>query len=337
MADDNLPAPAGPEVTTPPTYESQVEDISNLLGDPETDLPEESADDDAANAGPEDDPLGLEDEAEDVETDDSTDPDGPSDIKGGRFAPDSAKVKLETGETITIADLKGRVETRVRDFQRDYTEKTTALKAKETQVDQRAQSLDQFHEYAAWYAEQFLPKQPEPFKGDALNDPAGFIKWQQDMSQWQTHVQAWQAFQGQKEAETKRKTGDTQEQAKARYQREQAALVKAIPVLRDPVKGPAAWQALKAGAIQHYGMTEEEFNTIGDHRILIGLRDGLAYRRIQAKAPQVQAQVAQKPVMAGGKRAAPNARASREKQVRSERLRSGGDFDTGVAVLQDLL
>lgn len=337
MADDNLPAPAGPEVTTPQTYDSQVEDISNLLEDPATDLPEEPADD-AANARPEDDPLGLEDEAEDVGADDgSEDPDGPdSEVKGGRFAPDSAKVVYD-GETISIAELKGRVDKRVKDFQRGFTEKTQALSAKETQVDQRAQSLDQFHEYAAWYAEQFLPKQPEPFKGDALNDPAAFIKWQQDMSQWQTHVQAWQSFQQQKQADNERKAGETKQQAQARWDREKAALVKAIPVLKDPVKGPAAWQALKAGAVQHYGMTEEEFDRIGDHRILVGLRDGLAYRRIKAKAPQVQAQVAQKPVMAGGKRTAPNAKASREKQARSEQLRSSGDFDAGVAALETLL
>lgn len=343
MADDNLPAEdAGPVDATPQTYDDQVEGLSDLLEDPEEDHPEEKADEaaddsEAAEDTPEDDdPLGLDadDDAEDVETDDADDPDGQqAEIKGGRFAPDSAKVKLDDGSVISVSDLKGRVEKRVKEFQRDYTEKTTALKAHESEVDEYAQSLNQSRDYLAWYAETHVPKHPEPFTGDPDRDPHAYLKWQRERDRWQEHVQAWQEFQRQKQADEERHKGETEKEAHERFDREAEALRKAMPVLRDPVKGPQAMTALRSGASQ-YGYSEAEVSSIADHRHLVVLRDALAYRRIKSKAPQVQAEVARKPAPKPGQRAAPQSRDSKERKVRSERLRRTGSFEDGVASLE---
>jgi hypothetical protein len=339
MPDSNLPGSPGPDVTTPQTYDDQVEELSNLLGDPETDLPAD--DQDEAAAQPEDveddDPLGLE--AEDVETDEAEEQDGSDEpeIKGGRFAPDTAKVTLDDGSVITVAELK-----RNNLFQRDYTKKTTELKARETEVEtlksevsQQAQSLDQFRDYAAWYAETYLPKQPEPFKGNRIQDPMGYLEWSQQNDEWQAHAQAYQTFQQQRQIAEQQNQRETQQQAQARLATEREALLKAIPVLRDPGKAKATWEAIVSGAREHYGITEEEVNTVGDHRMLVALRDALAYRRIKAKAPQVQAQVAAKPAIRQGKRSAPTAAITKERQARAERLRNSGSFADGVAALQD--
>lgn len=340
MVDNNLSADAGPDVTTPQTFDENVEDISKLLGDPEPD-PAESAEEEAADTEPanveDDDPLGLDVEAEDVGEDDAEEPDGSDEpeIKGGRFAPDTAKVTLEDGSVITVADLK-----RNNLFQRDYTKKTTELKAEKeafdaerTSFSQQAQSLDQFREYAAWYAEQFLPKQPAPFNGSRVNDPMGYMKWAEENDAWQAHVQAYQAFQQQGQIAQQQKQGETQKQAETRLAKERDALLKAIPVLKDPVKGKQTWEAIVAGAQNEYGITAEEVNTVGDHRMLVALRDALAYRRIKAKAPQVQAQVAAKPAMKPGKRVATNMAPQKERQARSEQLRKTGSIDDAVALL----
>jgi len=342
MADNNLPGEPGPDVTTPQSYDQQIEDISNLLDDPAADPVEEPEDSEAAKPEPEDDddPLGLEVEAEDVDEADAEDPDGSEEpeIKGGRFAPDSAKVTLDDGSVITVAELK-----RNNLFQRDYTKKTTELKAereaidtRKSEVDQDAQQLSQFREYATWYAESFLPKRPEPFAGDPSRDPIAYQTYLWAKEQWENHAQAYQAFQQSREAEEQKRTGETQKQAEARLARERDALLKAMPVLKDPVKGKATWDAIVSGASEHYGITAEEVNTVGDHRMLVALRDALAYRRIKAKAPQVQAQVAQKPAMKPGKRAAPQSANSKEQQVRSERLRNSGKLDDFVAAASHL-
>lgn len=343
MADNNLSAPAAePDVTTPQTYEEQVEDISNLLGDPETDLPEDDQDEAAAPADPveeEEDPLFADEPgAEDVGTEDADTPDGPEEpeIKGGRFAPDTAKVTLDDGTVITVADLK-----RNNLFQRDYTKKTTEMAAEREQltslrseVDQYAQSLNQSREYLAWYAETHLPKDPGPYKGDSVRDPASYINWSAARDAYLEHQQAWQTFQQQKADDDQRKSGETQKQAQARVKREQEALIKALPILKDPVKGPEAWNTLVRGAEQ-YGFTADEVNGLIDHRMPLVLRDALAYRRIKAAAPKVQEKVRQPAPVRPGRRPTPDAREQKGREVRSERLRNSGRFEDAVAALQD--
>ena len=343
MADNNLSASAEPDVTTPAqSYDEQVEDLSNLLGDPETDPVEDDQDEAAAPVEPveeEEDPLFADDDAEDVGTEDADETDGSDEpeIKGGRFAPDSAKVTLDDGTVITVADLK-----RNNLFQRDYTKKTTELKAQETEVqtlrsevDQYAQSLNQSREYLAWYAETHLPKDPGRFAGDPVRDPVAYMQWQQQRDTWLEHQQAYQAFQQQKADDDQRKSGETQKQAQARIKREQEALFKAIPVLKDPKKGQEAWNTLVSGATEHYGFPAEEVNGLTDHRFALVLRDALAYRRIKAKASQVPEKLTQKPPVRPGRRAAPDARESQGRKERSERLRNSGSLEAGIAALQD--
>lgn len=335
MPDNNLSAPAGP-VDVPastPTEDEIVGDIADLLDDsPASANP--APDDQPEAAAEEDDPLGL---AEDVAQEDAENPDGSeeAEIKGGRFAPDSAKTTLDDGTVITVAELK-----RNNLFQRDYTQKRQedaearkAFDIEREQVSQYAQQLDQSREYLAWYAEQNLPKQPGP-PPDPTIDPYGYQVWSSERDKWQMHVQAYQQFKASQEADGQRRAGETQKQMQERQKRESMALLNAIPVLKDPVKGRQVWEAIVSGVAQQYGLTQEELNSITDHRIILAMRDGLAYRRIKTAAPQVKAEVARRPVVPG-RRAAPNATATREKQARTERLRNSGSFEDGVAALQD--
>jgi hypothetical protein len=155
------------------------------------------------------------------------------------------------------------------------------------------------------------------------------------VAKWQAHAQAWQQFQQSKTDETERKAGETQKQQQERLKRERDALMNAIPVLKDPVKGKQVWDNIVSGASQHYGIAPEEVNNTADHRFIKVLRDALAYRRIKAAAPTVQAEVTKRPVVNNGRRAAPQAAQTREKQARTERLRNSGSFEDGVAALQD--
>lgn len=343
MPDDNLPAAPGTVDDAPMSFDTATDKLADIFtNDPATDPApkvEDKEHQDAAQTPVEDDdPLGMNVEAEDAaNTENAEAADGPQDeIKGGRFAPDSAKVKLDDGTVISVADLK-----RNNLFQRDYTGKTQALSEERKSLDaeraafsQQAQSLDQFREYAAWYAEQFLPKQPAPFQGDPADDPMGYMKWSKDRDQWLAHAQAYQAFQLQKQQDEEAKKAETSKQFTERHRKEQELLLKAIPVLKDPVKGKQVWGALVAGAQEHYGMSEEEVNSITDHRFLVGLRDAIAYRRLKAQAPQVQAQVAQRPAVRQAPRGGTIPAAKQERQVRSERLQKTGSIEDAAAVLK---
>jgi len=341
MADDNLLAPAGTEVTTSrePTYDEHVEDLSKALQDDPLMADPVEAHEDAPPAAedPDDDPLGLD--AEDVAADAAEEPDeSEAEIKGGRFAPDTAKVTLDDGTVTTIAELK-----RGTLFQRDYTQKTQALSeerksfdAERQQVSQYVQQVEQLREYASWYAEQHLPKQPAPFTGDRMNDPMGYLQWSQKNDEWQAHAQAFQQFQQQKTAADQQKKGETDKQFQERRLKEAEALGKAIPVFKDPVKGKAAWEAMVTGAAE-YGYSPEDLDAVVDHRQLVILREALAYRRLKAKAPQAPAEAARRPPVREGRRAPADQQQTRQKQSLTERLNKPGNFDAGVELLKNLI
>jgi hypothetical protein len=341
MVDGNPPASAGTEVTTSAnsvTFDEHVEDLTKTLQDDPllADPVEASVEETPAADDPDDDPLGLE--AEDVDTETADEPDeSEAEIKGGRFAPDTAKVTLDDGTVTTIAELK-----RGTLFQRDYTQKTQALseekktfEAERQQVSQYAQQVEQLREYASWYAEQYLPKQPAPFTGDRMNDPMGYLQWSQQNDQWLAHAQAFQQFQQQKSYADEQKKGETDKQFQARRLQEAEALGKAIPVFKDPIKGKAAWEAMVAGAAE-YGFSPEDLDAVVDHRQLVILREALAYRRLKAKAPQAPTEAARRPPVREGRRAPADQQQTRQKQQLAEQLNRPGNFDAGVALLRNL-
>lgn len=343
MAEDNLSAPAGPvaDDSAPLDLGSAVAGLTDILNDDPTLDPvtENEEPEQAADEGE------TPEEAEDVEAADAEDEDGSEDpeIKGGRFAPDSAKVTLDDGTVTTVGELRRNTL-----FQRDYTKKTTELKtereafqserqsfeADRQKVSEFAQSLEQTRDFLANYAEKFLPRQPEPFRGNPADDPVGYMQWQHANNQWMEHVQAYQAFQQQKQQVEQVRAGETQKQATERLQRERDALLNAWPTLRDPVKGKQAWDNLVSGAQQHYGIAPEEVNGVSDHRMIQVLRDAMELRRIRESAPKVQAQV-RKPAMQDAPRAAqkPNA----DRQTQTERFRKTGSLDDAAAVLRNLI
>jgi hypothetical protein len=341
MSDNNLPAPTGPVDDAPKTFDEGVSDISSLLADPETDLLKE--DEDTANAAPVDD-EGDDPEidvSEDVENEDEPEPqDGPQDeIKGGRFAPDSAKVTLDDGTVITVAELK-----RNNLFQRDYTKKTTehseavkAFEAQRSQVDQQAQSLTQLAERIQAFAQNYLPLPPEPFQGTPQTDPIGYMTYMQQKAAYEDAVAAFQGIGDQSRSVSE---ATEQEEAEARrkaWAAEAATLIERDRFFADKAKVNSFLSEVVQSGNEWWGLTEGDVNGITSHKQMLILRDALRYRKALAKAPEAQKQVQAKPVMqSGGRRFDPKAKSSAERQARSERLRNTGNIDDAVELLKSL-
>ncbi len=119
-----------------------------------------------------------------------------------------------------------------------------------------------------------------------------------------------------------------------RYQREAEALFKAMPVLKDPVKGKQVWDNIVTGAGQ-FGFSPQEVNGFTDHRLVLALRKAIAYDRIKSSAPTVQADVAKRPPMRSSSRATAATTQVRAQQERTEQLRKTGRLDAAVASLMD--
>lgn len=336
MPDNNLPGDPGP-VDDAGSIETAAEGIADLLEDPETDLPEGSED---ATAGPDDQDDPDIDVSEDVEDEeDADDPDGSDpEIKGGRFAPDSAKVTLEDGSVITVAELK-----RNNLFQRDYTGKTQALSEERKQfderksaVDQQAQSLAQLAERLTAFGQRYLPTPPDP-----PTDPNDYVGWHNYRMQKDAFDEAISSFNGivvEQNRLTQGQQFEQQDQDRQAWANEAARLVEQDQFFSDPKKVQAFFDDAVSMGDAWGGLTAEEIGGLRTHKAFLVLRDAVRYRKALAKSAGVQKQVQAKPVVQpGGRRADPKARQSAARQARSEQLRKSGTIDDAAASIADLL
>ncbi len=333
MSIDNLPDEKGP-VDDAMTYDQQVEDISNLLGDPEPD----PAKDEDANAENEDDPE-IELSPEDVADEDSEETDDGSvpEIKGGRFAPDSAKVTLDDGTVTSVAELKRNTL-----FQRDYTRKTTELSAEREQmqahvaeVNQRAQSLSQQADYIEWFSQNYLPQAPQPPSDP--NDPVGYLDYVRRKEAYEQVQGTINYFQSQKQQAEYEARQQHEQQSRQEMQSEMQALVSKDKLFADNTKAKAFLEEVAEKGAEWWGVTRQDIGQIRTAKAFLILRDAMRYRKAVAKAPELTKQVSAKPQMVtGGKRAAPGAKVTTQRAARSEALRSTGSFDAGVKSLMDL-
>lgn len=325
-----------------PTFRQSVDAIADLLDD--SDIDPNPDDEDQDHDADEGDEVELEasadgdtEEADEGEPDpegqsEAEDDDDPDDIKGGRFAPDSAKVKLEDGRTVSIAELK-----RGTLFQADYTRKTTELAEERKRFSEQKALADDFarniareREILLAYAQQFMPKPPDP----AMKEYDRF-GYEDAKEAYQGRMAALQHLAQQHQAWQARQQQETEAQAMERKRAEAAKLFETLPELRDREKYARFWNET-VEALSEYGFTAEELNEADDHRFYKVFRDLVQYRKARKSAPKVKEDVQRKPVLKSQKRMNPQNRSSREKQARYEQLKRSRDFESGVRSLMDL-
>lgn len=337
MSQDNTPKGTVTD-TAAPSQEDNMAAIADLLDDSDLEPNTEDEDQDHGAEGDEEaeadeadaEPEGETDEEE--QPDESDSDDDPDDIKGGRFAPDSAKVKLEDGRTVSIADLK-----RGTLLQPDYTRKMQALaeerktfESHKAIADDFARKLASEREFLLGVAQTFLPKPPDRSMMDT--DPIGYMQAKAAYDEQVAYVQhlraQFDAYHGQKRQET-------EQQAQERKKAEAEKLFEAMPDLRNRENYAKFWSEAVAYAA-NYGLGPEELDALDDHRAYLILRDAMEYRKLKKAAPKVKEEVQRKPVLKAQKRMDPKARSSRDAQARLERLRRTGSSEDGVASLMDL-
>jgi hypothetical protein len=309
------------------SFNDGVDAISNLIEDPETELQDAVEAKDQADAG-------SEDETDDATQEDADDQDGSEPVKGGRFAPDSAKVTLDDGSVITIAELK-----RNNLFQRDYTRKTTELKTEKesyvqqkSELDQHAQSLAQQRDFILSAAQKFIPQPPSR---ELLNsDPLAFMQAKAD---YEERMQVFNQLAYQQQATTRQQSEQHTEATNQLRQEESRRLLEAIPEFKDRNVYQNFWNEAVDVMASKYGFTKTEIEETLDHRFYVAMRDLVRLNKALKQAPKVKQEVEKKPQMiSGSRRMDPKAKTSRDAQNRTENLRKSGSFDAGIAALMDL-
>jgi len=301
-------------------------------------LPDDAPDDASREEGETEEVEPGPDDADAPEDEEAENPDGSEDIKGGRFAPDTAKVTLDDGTVISVAELK-----RNNLFQRDYTRKTTELKQErdtfsqyQEQMGKVAQSLAQQRDFVFQAAQRFAPKAPDRAMLDPASQSFDPIAYTQQKADYDEQMQMLNQLNYQQQAERGRMTEEQKIAANQLKAQEWERLSTAVPEFRDSKVYTKFWgDAVETMAA--YGFAEHELSETIDHRMYLAMRDLVQFRRAKQQAPKVKQEIEAKPrIMTGSRRMDPKNKTTREAAQRSEQLRKNGTFDAGIAALMDL-
>ncbi len=333
MSDTNPAPAAGSDDAL--SVDDGADAILDLLPDPETDLTEEDQGQDEKAEG---ETEGEEPEVEAAaEEEEGEEKDGPQGYESGKFAADTANVRLKDGSVISVQDLKRGFLSQAsftRGSQENAEERKT-LASQKAEVEQYARSLQEQRDFLLQASQQFLPQPPDDILLDANSPSYDPLRYMALKADYDKRHGLLNQLQGTTKAEQARMAQEQQGRQKEVRDREAKLLVEMMPELKKPEVYNKFW-AESVDTMGEYGFSAEEMNSSVDHRLYRIFRDLAAYRRARKNLPAVKQAVQSKPVLTGKKRMDPKAKTSRESQVRSERLRSSGDFDAGVRSLMDL-
>ncbi|MCC7464548.1 MAG: hypothetical protein IT480_19050 [Gammaproteobacteria bacterium] len=323
------------------SFNDGADAISNLLADPAETLDLSEEDQGQEEATEETETEGDEPEVE--ATEEATEEEEPEQEEGGpgyesgKFAADTANVRLKDGTVISVQDLKRGYLSQssfTRGTQENARERE-ALTAQKSEVEQTAQTLKAQRDFLLQVSQQVLPPAPDESllnQNSASYDP---IRYMAEKADYDRKVGALTQLQQYAQAEQARTAQEQQRQQNEVRDREAKLLLDAMPELKKPEAYSKFW-AEAVDTMAEYGFSAEEMNATVDHRVYRLYRDLAAYRRARKNIPTVKQAVQSKPVLSGKKRMDPKAKSSREHQVRSDHLRKTGSFDAGVNALMDL-
>lgn len=305
-------------------YASPVEDKEAEPGQSESEQP---AEDDAEFATDE---TAGEEATDEDEGQAEDDPETEEPAAPAYVAPE-AKVKLPDGSEATVDDL---IKGNLRD--RDYRQKTQAvaserqaIQAKASEIQQLEKTLAEDRDWTIQLIQSLMPQRPDPAM--YTHDPIGF--GEQDLA-YRTRKEQLDYLLHQAQQTKQRSAAEQQESEKAARASEWQATIEKMPELKDQKR----LQSFVAEIQQHvpeYGYSPQEIAQIGtDHRVVLVLKDAIAYRKLQANKTKVAAKVeGRPPVQRGGTRPAPEAQRAKESRAAMDRLKSSGSLRDGVAAL----
>lgn len=253
----------------------------------------------------------------------------------GRFVGNDAKVRLDDGRVVTVAELRSGSM-----MQADYTRKTQELaehrrsvEARQAEYEQHFQQFAQQRELLGALAQQFVP--PEPEAEMLHTDPVGYMQAKERREAFMG--QLYQLAQGM-QSEQQQRSGQAQKVITAHITQEAENLMKAMPQLRDPAKR-TRWMTELKDTVRAYGFDENDLNNAKDHRLYLMATDAAKYRRMAANRAQSVEKAKGKPpaVIEPGRRQSSQANAARDREQLRERARQTGSVEDAAKAIAHLI
>lgn len=311
-----------------------LEEAANAYANPETDEEtgngqaedENGAQDDVEDSLESDDDDNADDEGQAEEETENDDPPAPA------YVAPEAKVKLQDGSEVTVAEL---IQGNLRD--RDYRQKTEAVAAerkayaaKSEQIQQLEQQVTSDREFMTELLQAIMPQKPDASLASV--DPVGYVE---SKARYEAFKENFDYLMQQNQASAHRRESEQQETLNQLRAREWQATLEKMPELKDSTRLQSFVAEVNRVGTEAYGFTNAELQNISlDHRQAVVLRDAIAWRKLQESKSKVAAKVENRPpVQRGGTRQSAETRVARDAKVAMDRLKSSGSLRDGVAAL----
>ena len=337
MSDTNPSQEAGND--GPLSFDDGVDALADVLKDPETDLKEEDqAQDDATEEAETEEGDPEAEEATEEAAEETDEEDGPQEeVSAGKFAADTANVRLKDGTVISVQDLKRGFlsqQSFTRGTQENAKERE-ALASQKAEFEQHARSLQEQRDFILQVAQQYVPQPPDRTLLDRNSANFDPITYAALKAEYDDKMDALNKLHHGSKADQERIAKEQERQNQDKRAAEVQRLVEAMPELAKPEVQKKFW-AESIETMAKYGFSQEEMNETIDHRVYLVMRDLTAYQRALKRIPAVKENIQSKPVLTSKRRMDPKEKTSRDRQAKSEQLRKTGSFEAGVGALMDL-
>lgn len=322
------------------TPETVLDDLASLLGDEDKGTPQAARD-----------PQGrfskTEADAEpgtQTETPDETEQSG----EDGKSAEGDQPATDEDSEPPKKYRIKGTDEEVTEDElvngylrQKDYTQKTQALaeSRKKFETEEMVNVRKEREHYAQYLTElknaveQQQPKEPDWNVMRNTLTPDAFTM---QLLQWNEHQKSLNILKA-RETEAKAKVdADRRQQMDHFLAAENDKLLSAVPEWKDPAKRKASMTELKTFAREALGYSDQEIDSIYDHRAILALRKAFQAEKAEKKKPEIRRSLEAVKVATPGPSNA-NRRQTTEYDKLSQRLAKTGSKKDAAAMIEQLL
>jgi len=292
--------------------------------------PAEVSDEDTEAAASEDDDSGVEDAPDDESAEEQSEE---SEESEEQEQPQTFTVKVDGKEVdVTLDELqKGYSRTQ------DYTRKTQQIAEVRKQVEQETQAVraerQQYAQLLGALQAQLQVSEPQVDLERLYNeDPIEWVRQKEVMRERQEKAYAIQAEQQRLYQTSQREQQQAFEQ---QLVLQKDALLAALPAWKDS-KVAKAEKDLVMQAAKSVGFSDEDLNSVYDHRIVLLLREAALYRQMMSKRQGI------KPVVNNGPRPAKPGAAGRvstttESTRAKQRLAKTGRVDDAASAIELLL
>ena len=199
-------------------------------------------------------------------------------------------------------------------LEKAYKEQTAAL------AQQQQQQLEFYQKAQQTGFSEPTPPSKDLFESDPIAFMQSKLEYDEAKAEYDTKMQQYQQLQMQQEQQQ-------QQQLQAFTEQQTRLLTERLPDIADPEKGDAIKKDLMEVG-DYYGFTQQELESVRDHRYILAMYDAMRFRKLvkkRGKATSNKESIA--PVKAGAKKRLSQGKAAASKKAEAV-MRAKGDIDS---------